>query len=55
MQTTCQALSLVPFVLQSIILLAVIIAMNFTVTQLRAMVGNSPWVPSTPLQVLYTK
>lgn len=45
------ALNLIPFILQSLILLAVIIAMNFSVTQLRAMVSNSPWVPSTPLQV----
>eukprot|EP01032_Pedospumella_encystans_P013610 gene13610-15660_t len=48
--TTCQALDLVPFIIQSLILLGVIIAMNFSVTQLRAMVYNSPWVPSTPLQ-----
>ena len=40
-----------PFILQSLILLGTIIAMNFSVTQLRAMVSNSPWVPSTPLQV----
>jgi hypothetical protein len=41
----------VPFIIQSLIMLGIIIAMNFSVTQLRAMVSNSPWVPSTPLQV----
>lgn len=47
------ALNLIPFILQSLIMLGIIIAMNFTVTQLRVMVNNSPWVPSTPLQVRY--
>jgi predicted neutral ceramidase superfamily lipid hydrolase len=45
------ALNLIPFILQSLIMLGIIIAMNFSVTQLRVMVNNSPWVPSTPLQV----
>ncbi len=45
------ALNLVAFILQSLLMLGIIIAMNFSVTQLRAMVSNSPWVPSTPLQV----
>lgn len=49
-QTSCQALSLVSFVIRSLVLLAIIIAMNFTVTQLRAMLTHTPWVPSTPLQ-----
>jgi len=49
-QQSCQALSLVAFVVRSLILLAIIIAMNFTVTQLRAMLAHTPWVPSTPLQ-----
>jgi hypothetical protein len=51
-QDACLALNLVPFILQSLIMLGIIIAMNFSVTQLRAMVSNSPWVPSTPLQVV---
>jgi hypothetical protein len=38
------------FVIKTILLLGIIIAMNFTVTQLRAMLNHSPWVPSTPLQ-----
>jgi predicted neutral ceramidase superfamily lipid hydrolase len=50
-QSTCVALNLIPFILQSLIMLGIIIAMNFSVTQLRVMVNNSPWVPSTPLQV----
>lgn len=48
---TCKALSLLTFILKSVLLLAIIIAMNFTVTQLRQMLHHSTWVPSTPLQV----
>lgn len=43
---------MIAFVIKSLILLAIIIAMNFTVTQLRAMLNHSPWVPSIPLQVM---
>lgn len=38
------------FIIKSLVLLAIIIAMNFTVTQLRAMLTHTPWVPSTPIQ-----
>lgn len=38
------------FVIRSLILLSIIILMNFTYTQLRAMLSHTPWVPSTPLQ-----
>jgi hypothetical protein len=45
----------VSFIIKSLILLAIIIAMNFTVTQLRAMLQHSPWVPSTPIQYARSK
>eukprot|EP01034_Spumella_vulgaris_P036637 gene36637-45192_t len=47
---TCSSLSLLAYVIKIIVLLGIIIAMNFTCTQLRAMLNHSPWVPSTPLQ-----
>eukprot|EP01039_Chlorochromonas_danica_P001719 gene1718-1878_t len=47
---TCQGLSLVTFVFKNLYLLAILVSMNFTVTQLRAMLTHTPWVPSTPLQ-----
>lgn len=50
-QMICDSLDLVAFIIKSLLLLAIIIAMNFTVTQLRAMLNHTPWVPSTPLQV----
>ena len=34
--TTCQSLSLVTYILRLLLILTIIIAMNFTVTQLRA-------------------
>lgn len=49
-QQACQGLSLVSFIIKSLVLLAIIVAMNFTVTQLRAMLTHTPWVPSTPIQ-----
>ena len=46
----CVALTLMKFVLRAILLLAIILALNFTVTQVRSMLVHSPWVPSTPIQ-----
>lgn len=49
-QEICAALSVLVFVIRCLLLLAIIIAMNFTVTQLRAMLTHTPWIPSTPVQ-----
>jgi hypothetical protein len=37
--------------MRTLLLLSIIIAMNYTVTQLKTMLFHSPWVPSTPLHV----
>lgn len=50
-QESCAALSIMQLVIHSLILLGIIISMNFTVTQLKAMLIHTPWVPSTPMQV----
>jgi len=52
---TCQSLYLVTYILKSLVLLGVIIAMNFTVTQLRANTMHSPWDPATPIQYARTR
>lgn len=52
---TCQATSLVAYILKTLLLLGIIIAMNFTVTQLRAGLVHSPWIPSTPVQYARVK
>jgi hypothetical protein len=52
---TCQSLNLVTYILRNLILLGIIIAMNFTVTQLRAGLIHSPWIPSTPVQYARVK
>ena len=46
--TMCQSLYLVTHVVRALILLAIIICLNFTITQLRSMLAHSPWDPSTP-------
>jgi hypothetical protein len=52
---TCQSLNLVTYILRNLVLLGIIIAMNFTVTQLRAGLIHSPWIPSTPVQYARVK
>jgi hypothetical protein len=49
----CQALNLVEYVLAGLILLSTIIAMNYSVSQLRAIISNLNWYPSMP--VLYAR
>lgn len=46
----CVSFSIMVFVIRCFLLLAIIIAMNFTVTQLRTLLSHTPWVPSTPVQ-----
>ncbi|KAJ1437755.1 hypothetical protein B484DRAFT_428190 [Ochromonadaceae sp. CCMP2298] len=53
--SACFSLNLIAFIIRALILLAIIIAMNFTVAQLRAMIAQSPWVPSTPIQYARSK
>jgi hypothetical protein len=48
--TICTSISLIAFILRNLLLLAIIVAMNFTVTHLRILLTHSPWVPSTPIQ-----
>jgi hypothetical protein len=52
---TCQGLSLVTLVVKSLLLLAIIVAMNYTVTLLKSMLYHSPWVASTPIQYARSK
>jgi hypothetical protein len=51
----CSGLSLATYILRYLLLLGIIIAMNFTVTQLRAGLIHSPWIPSTPVQYARVK
>lgn len=44
----CRSLELVSYILHSLVLLGIIIALNFTITQMRATLIHSPWDPSTP-------
>jgi len=51
----CASLNLVTYIIKNLLLLGIIIAMNFTVTQLRAGLMHSPWIPSTPVQYARVK
>jgi hypothetical protein len=44
----CKSLWLVAYVMRSIVVLGIIVAMNYSVAQLRAIIVNSTWAPSTP-------
>jgi hypothetical protein len=46
--SVCQGVYLITHVIRALILLAVIICLNFTITQLRSMLAQGPWDPSTP-------
>jgi hypothetical protein len=48
---TCKSWELGSYILKSLLLLGIIVAMNFTVTQLRSVLMHTPWVTSLPLQV----
>jgi hypothetical protein len=50
-QSTCQSLYLISYVVKSLVYLGIVVGMNFTVAQLRAMLANTPWLPSIPIQV----
>ncbi len=52
---SCTGFSLVTLVIKSLILLAIIVAMNYTVTLLKSVLYHSPWVPSTPIQYARSK
>ena len=51
----CQSLYLVYYILHALIMLGIIICLNFTITQLRAMLSHSAWDPSTPYCYARTK
>jgi hypothetical protein len=51
----CQGLWLVSYILQALIMLCVIISLNFTITQLRAMLYHTPWDPTSPYCYARTK
>eukprot|EP01035_Chromulina_nebulosa_P016892 gene16892-22381_t len=53
--TSCASLNLVTYILRTLVFLAIIVAMNFTVTQLKAMVIQSPWTPSIQIQYIQTR
>jgi len=44
----CKSIWLVTYVMRSIVILGIIVAMNYSVAQLRAIIINSTWAPSTP-------
>jgi len=44
----CQSIFLIKYIARALIMLACIICLNFTITQLRSMLAHSPWDPSTP-------
>ena len=44
----CQSVGLVKYIVHALLMLAIIICVNFTIAQLRAMLAQSPWDPSTP-------
>ena len=43
------------YIINALILLAIIITLNFTITQLNAMLAASPWDPSTPYYYARTR
>ena len=51
----CQSLYLVYYILHSLVMLGIIICLNFTITQLRAMLAHTQWDPSTPYCYARTK
>mmetsp|Transcript_18372 Transcript_18372/g.30640 ORF Transcript_18372/g.30640 Transcript_18372/m.30640 type:complete len:433 (-) Transcript_18372:1092-2390(-) len=53
MSPACQGLDLVQYVLAGLMLLSTIIALNYSVSQLRAIISNLNWNPSMP--VLYAR
>lgn len=44
----CQSIFLIKYIARALLMLACIICLNFTITQLRSMLAHSPWDPSTP-------
>jgi hypothetical protein len=50
-QTACSSLSLAEYVLRCVLYLGIIIALNFSVTQLRITLLHSPWVSTLSVQV----
>jgi hypothetical protein len=53
MSSGCQGLNLIEYVMAGLILLATIIALNYSVSQLRAIIANLNWNPSMP--ILYAR
>lgn len=51
----CQSLYLVYYILHALVMLAIIICLNFTITQVRAMLSHTAWDPSTPYCYARTK
>lgn len=52
---TCQSLFLVTYILRALLMLSIIICLNFTITQLRAMLAHTQWDPSSPYCYARTK
>jgi Asp/Glu/hydantoin racemase len=50
-QNQCQALNFGTYVLRLLVLIGAIAGMNFNAAQLRAILMQSPWMPSLPIQV----
>ena len=53
MSSGCQALSLIEYVISGLILLSTIIALNYSVSHIRAIISNLNWYPSMPM--LYSR
>lgn len=51
----CLSVGLLTYVMMTIIYLGIIVAMNFTVTQLKAVVIHSIWSPTLPLQYIQAR
>ena len=52
-QDLCQSLSLIAYVLRTLVFLGIIIAMNFTVSHLKATLMHTPWGWNLPIQVRF--
>ena len=53
--TTCQSLYLVTYIIRALLMLGIIISLNFTITQLRAMLAHTQWDPSSAFCYARTK
>lgn len=53
--TACESLFLVTYIIRALLMLGIIICLNFTITQLRAMLAHTQWDPSSAYCYARTK